>query len=89
MPIALSIDEKKQAIASIRRYCAEELDLDLGDLKADFLLQFFLTEIAPSVYNAAIAHAQAYLRDRAADLDGVCYAAPFSYWPKPSAPRAT
>ena len=39
-------------------------------------------EIAPSVYNAAIADAQTYLRDRVADLEGACYAPEFGYWPK-------
>ncbi len=87
MPIALTPEDTKRAIASIRRYCDEELDLDVGDLKAGNLLAFFLAEIAPSVYNAAIGDAQTYLRDRVADLEGVCYAPPFAYWPASRTPR--
>jgi uncharacterized protein (DUF2164 family) len=87
MKITLEPDEKRQAVASIRRYCDEELDLDIGDLKADLLLQYFLVEIAPSVYNTAIGHAQAFFRDRAADLEGVHFAPPFAYWPASRAPR--
>jgi len=82
MPVALSDDAADQARASIRRYAAEHLDQEIGELQARLLLEFFLKEIAPSVYNAAIADAQTYLRDRVADLEGACYAPEFGYWPK-------
>jgi uncharacterized protein (DUF2164 family) len=80
--IKLSDDQRKQSIASIKRYAAQELDQDIGDLKAGLLLEFFLKEIAPSVYNGAVADAQTYLRDRLSDLEGVCYHDEFGYWPK-------
>jgi uncharacterized protein (DUF2164 family) len=54
----------------------------MGELQSRLLLEFFLKEIGPSVYNAAIADAQTYLRDRVADLEGACYAPEFAYWPK-------
>jgi uncharacterized protein (DUF2164 family) len=82
MPVALSDDTTEKALASIRRYAAEQLDQEIGELQARLLLEFFLKEIAPSVYNAAIADAQTYLRDRVADLEGACYAPEFGYWPK-------
>jgi uncharacterized protein (DUF2164 family) len=87
MPITLPDDAQNQAIASIRRYVAEELDQDIGDLKARMLLEYFLKEIAPTVYNGAIADAQAFLRDRLADLDGACSAPEFGYWPRASVRR--
>ena len=82
MPVALSDETTGKAIASIRRYAAEQLDQEIGELQARLMLEFFLKEIAPSVYNAAIADAQTYLRDRVADLEGACYAPEFGYWPK-------
>jgi uncharacterized protein (DUF2164 family) len=82
MPVALPDDTTEKAIASIRRYSTEHLDQEMGELQARLLLEFFLKEIAPSVYNAAIADAQTYLRDRVADLEGACYAPEFAYWPK-------
>lgn len=81
MSIKLSDEQRKQSVASIKRYVAE-LEQDIGDLKAGLLLDFFLKEIAPSVYNGAVADAQTYLRDRLSDLEGVCYHDEFSYWPK-------
>jgi uncharacterized protein (DUF2164 family) len=81
MAVALAPDAKKQAIASIQRYFREEWDQDVGDLKADLLLDYILREIGPSIYNGAIGDAQAYLRDRLADLEATCYEKEFGYWP--------
>ncbi len=88
MILELTPDATKQSIASIRRYFAEELDQDIGDLKATLVLEFFMKEIAPSIYNSAIADAQTYLRDRVADLDGACSAPEFAFWDRPVVKRA-
>jgi uncharacterized protein (DUF2164 family) len=87
MAVTLSDEARKQAIASIRRYGTEELDSDLSDIQAASLLAFFLKEIAPTVYNAGIADAQVFLRDRLADLEATCYEPEFVYWPKASSVR--
>lgn len=89
MPIVLSETARKQSIASIKRYFVEELDQEIGDLKAGLLLEFILKEIGPSIYNAAIGDAQTYLRDRIADLEGVCSVPEFAYWPSSSVRRAS
>ena len=82
MPIAISDDATATAIASLRRYFTERLDLDLSELQARLLLDFVLREIGPSVYNAAISDAQVYFRDRVSDLEGACFEAEFNYWPR-------
>ena len=89
MNISLPDDSRKQSIASLKRYCAEELDQEIGDLKAALLLDFILKEIAPSVYNGAIADAQTYVRDRLTDLEGACSAPEFAYWPSATVRRAS
>jgi hypothetical protein len=43
MTISLSDDARKQSIASIKRYFAEEIEQDIGELKAGLLLEFILT----------------------------------------------
>jgi uncharacterized protein (DUF2164 family) len=78
--ITLKPDARKQVIASIRRFFDEKLEQDIGDLKAELVLDFALREIAPSVHNQAIAHAQAYLTERVADLEATCYEREFAYW---------
>jgi uncharacterized protein (DUF2164 family) len=87
MTPTLSDDDSARAVASIRRYCDEQLDQEVGELQARLLLEFFLKEIAPSVYNAAIADAQVWLRERVSDLEGACYAPEFGYWPKSTGRR--
>jgi uncharacterized protein (DUF2164 family) len=52
-PVVLSDDARKHAVASIRRYFHEELGQEIGDLKASFVLDYFLAELGPAVYNNA------------------------------------
>lgn len=83
MAIELPDETTKQLLTSIKRYAAEQLDLDLGDLQARLLLDFCLREVGPCVYNRAVADAQAFVQDRVADLDGVCYEPEHTYWAVP------
>ena len=82
MTIQLSDEAQKQATASLQRYCTEELDVSLSGIQITMLLKFVLAEIAPSAYNQGVAAAEAFLRDRLADLEATCYEPEFAYWPK-------
>jgi len=87
MAVTLSPEARKQALASLRRFCTEDLELEVTDLQTIGLLDFVLKEVGPSVYNGAISDAQAFLRDRVADLEGTCSEPEFPYWPKGSSVR--
>jgi len=87
MAITFPPEAKKQLLGSIKRYVAENLDQDIGDLKAGMLLDYFLKEIGPTVYNQAIADAQGYFQARVGDLEGVCFEKEFTYWVQPARPR--
>ena len=89
MQITLPDDATERMIASIRRYFAEEREEEIGELQAKLLLDFFLAEIAPSVYNAAVGDAQTFLRDRIVDLEGACFVPEFGYWPPKTNRRPT
>ena len=82
MAIKLSKEAQQRLIASIKRYCAENMEQDVGDLKATLLLDFFVKEIGPTIYNQAVAEAQAHIQDKVADLDSSCYQVEFGYWSK-------
>lgn len=86
MAIKLSQDATQKLQASIKRYVEENLDQDIGDLKAGLFLDFCVKEIGPTIYNQAIADAQAYVQGRLDDLEGVCHEKEFAFWPsqKPS-----
>lgn len=83
MPITLPPEAAKQLVASIKRFSAEHLDEEIGDLKAALLLDFCLAEIGAVVYNQAIGDAQTYFQARTTDLDSVCYQPEFTYWKTP------
>jgi uncharacterized protein (DUF2164 family) len=82
MAIKLSKEAEKRLIASIKRYCAEHMEMEeeVGDLKAALLLDFCVKEIGPTIYNQAIADAQTNMQDKVADLDNSCYEVEFGYW---------
>ena len=81
MPIKLAPETTQHIIASLKRYAAENLDEEIGDLKASLLLDYCLKEIGPSIYNKAVTDAQTYFEARVADLEGVCHEKEFGYWP--------
>ena len=87
MAITLPAETTKQLHASLKRYVAENLDLDIGDLKAQMFLDYCLKEIGPSIYNQAITDARAYFQDRVVDLEGVCYEKELTNWSGTSSDR--
>ena len=80
MTIELSKDVRAQAIASIERWFNENADEPIGNIQAAALLNFFIAEIGPSIYNQAAVDAQQRLQMRVAELDIECHADEFGYW---------
>ena len=85
--IEISKQARAHAIASVQRYFEENMPEPIGNLPAGLLLDFFLEEVGPAIYNQAIRDAQTRMQQRAADLDGELFADPFQYWPKIDAKR--
>lgn len=83
MRTELSKEQRQEAILSIRQYFDRNLSEPVGDLAAGLLLDFFLNDIGPLVFNSAVAMAMERLQARVAELDGELYEAPFTYWQKP------
>lgn len=80
MAITLTPETSKRLHGSIKRFAAEHLDEEMGDLKAALVFDFVMKEIAPTIYNHAIADAQTYFQGRVSDLEGVCHEKEFTYW---------
>ncbi len=85
--VELSKDARAEAIGSIKRYFQENMSEPIGDLPSGLLLNFFLEEIGPLIYNRAIADAQKRIEQRVADLSGELYADEFQYWPRVESKR--
>jgi len=80
--MTISLDEHtlQYLLGSIRQFFAEELNDDIGDLKARSVLDFFIREVGPSVYNQAVIDAQTTMALAVADLAGTRYEPEFNYW---------
>jgi len=87
--IELPKQARSDAIASIKKYFETNMSEPIGDLPAGLLLDFFVEEIGPVIYNKAIADAQTRIQLRVSDLDGELYAAEFQYWPRLESKRKT
>lgn len=64
MRIRLSDDRRALMLRALRAFFEDELDLELGDLRAARILDFFVRELGPPVYNQAIQDARAFLHDK-------------------------
>jgi uncharacterized protein (DUF2164 family) len=80
MAITLPPETEKRLYASIKRFFAEKLDDEIGDLKARLVLDYCLREIGPTVYNQAIGDAQAWIQGKVAELDGSRFEPELTYW---------
>lgn len=66
--IKLSDSNKELMRSKIVEYFANERDEDLGELASQLILDFFVDELAPSVYNQGVEDSYAYTRDKLEDL---------------------
>lgn len=80
MKLEVSTEARERLIGSIRRFFDEELDQDIGDLKARLVLDFLWREVAPAAYNQGVSDAQAWIGERVADVEGNCHADESGYW---------
>ncbi len=82
MAIELTKEEIADVIPSLRRYFKEELELEISEMRAKFLLNYFLKEVAPFAYNKGVKDAESYFRGRVEDLSGTCFEPALTYWLK-------
>jgi uncharacterized protein (DUF2164 family) len=55
MSIELPKELKAEALASLERYFSENFEERIGNIAAGALLNFFLEEVGPAIYNKAVA----------------------------------
>lgn len=82
MTIKLKKEVEARLIGSIQRYVAENMDEEIGELKARMFLDFCVQEIGSSIYNQAIADAHATMLNKVADMEAECYEVEAAYWKK-------
>ena len=82
MTIELNKDARKEAIVSIERYFLTNMDEKIGNIQAGALLNFFVEEIGPSIYNQAVLEVQERLQTRIMEIDIEVHEDEFGYWKK-------
>lgn len=78
--IRISEEKQKRLIASIQRYFEEQMEEEIGDLKASLLLEFCVKEIGPPIYNQAVTDLRDQMLQRVEEIDESCYEPEFGYW---------
>ena len=82
MTIKLSKEAHKDAVSSIERYFRENMEEPIGNISAGALLNFFLEEVGPSIYNQAVADVQERIQARVMEVDIEVHEEEFQYWRK-------
>ncbi|WP_289028113.1 DUF2164 domain-containing protein [uncultured Paraglaciecola sp.] len=71
--IEFSPQQKEQIITKLQKFMSTELDLELGQFDADFLVDFISKEMGSLYYNQGLYDAQAVLVDRMDSLTDAIY----------------
>ncbi len=82
MSIELAKDVRAEAVKSIERYFQENMEERIGNIAAGALLNFFVEEIGPVIYNQAVAQVQERLQMRLSEIDIEIHEDEFQYWRK-------
>lgn len=67
--IEINQDKKKIFIADIKDFFLKEFEQELGDLRADIILDFILEKISPEIYNTGVNDSRKWFREKFEDLD--------------------
>jgi uncharacterized protein (DUF2164 family) len=71
--IEFSSDEKALLVARLKRYLEDELDQEIGQFEAGFLLDFISRELGAYYYNRGLNDAQALIAKRLDDINDAIY----------------
>jgi len=71
--IVFSTQEKEQMILKLQKYFLKELDNELEQFDADFLLDFIAKEMGVFFYNKGLYDAQAVLTERLDTISDAIY----------------
>jgi uncharacterized protein (DUF2164 family) len=68
--ITFSQDQKARMVSKIKAYFEDELQQEIGGFEAEFLIDFFATELGPHFYNRGLFDALQVLTEK---MDEVGY----------------
>ena len=73
MRIRLAPDRDAALMRALKEHFAAEFDEPLSDFRARGLLEFFVRELGPPVYNQGVRDACSFLQEKLGDIEGEIY----------------
>ena len=73
MRIRLSDERRARVLLAVMRHFDTEFDDPISDFRASELLDFFVRELGPPVYNQGVKDACGYVQDKLGDIEGEIY----------------
>jgi uncharacterized protein (DUF2164 family) len=73
MRIRLARERRSILLEAIARFYREEFDETLSEFRAAVILDFFVRELGPPVYNQGVRDAAGYVQEKLVDIEGEVY----------------
>jgi len=73
MRIKLSDERRKSLTRALKEHFDDEFDDPISDFRAQRLIEFFVRELGPPVYNQGVRDACAAMQEKLGDLEGEVY----------------
>ena len=70
MRIRLTDDRRAALRRAVQNHFTNEFDEELSDFRADGLVDLFVRELGPPVYNQGVRDAAGYLQAKLSDIEG-------------------
>ena len=71
--LKFSVEEKSQIVQRVKIYLREELDQEIGNFDAEFLIDFFADEIGAYFYNRGLYDSQTLFSQKVEELADSIY----------------
>lgn len=69
MHIRLTEERRHALAAALQEFCSGAFEEELSDYRAERLVEFFVQQLGPTVYNQAIQDARGFVLEKLEDLD--------------------
>ena len=68
--IRLAPERRAALLAAVQEHFADEFDEPLSTFRAEGLVDFFVRQLGPPVYNQGVRDAIGYIQDKLGDIEG-------------------
>ncbi|HKP76300.1 MAG TPA: DUF2164 domain-containing protein [Longimicrobiaceae bacterium] len=70
MRVRLSDERRATLVRLLRQHFENDFDDEISDFRAQGLIDFFVRELGPPVYNQGVRDACAYMQEKLTDVEG-------------------